>query len=178
MATLADPPASPTAATGPRRSIRPDSYERVLGIAAGILFVVVLAALARGRPHWNEANAFVWAHLLTLLVALALTPVMLLQKRGTSRHRQLGWIWSIAMFSTAAVSFFVKQSSSGVAGWSPIHILSALTVVGVPILVARARQHRVDAHRRQARVLVTGALLIAGFFTFPFGRMLGRWLFG
>jgi uncharacterized membrane protein len=28
------------------------------------------------------------------------------------------------------------------------------------------------------RGMVTGALLVAGFFTFPFGRMLGAWLFG
>jgi len=28
------------------------------------------------------------------------------------------------------------------------------------------------------RFLAVGALLIAGFFTFPFDRPLGRWLFG
>lgn len=177
MATIAEPP-SPLPATGPRKSIKPDAYERVLGIAAAVLLTVVVAALIRGRPHWGQANVFVWAHLLTLLVALALTPVLLLQKRGTRRHRQLGWIWASAMFATAGISFWVKQSSGGIGGWSPIHILSALTVVGVPLMVLRARQHRVADHRRHVRNLVTGALLIAGFFTFPFGRMLGRWLLG
>jgi uncharacterized membrane protein len=29
-----------------------------------------------------------------------------------------------------------------------------------------------------ARGMVLGALLVAGFFTFPFGRLMGRWLFG
>lgn len=175
MATVATPPGASGAT---RKSIRPDAYERVLAVSAALLLMVVLAALARGRPHWSDANAFVWAHLMTLLVALALTPFLLLQKRGTRQHRQLGWVWAAAMFSTAWISFWVKQSDSGWGGWSPIHILSAATVIGVPVLVVRARQHRVDAHRRQVRVLVTGALLIAGFFTFPFGRMLGRWLFG
>jgi len=28
------------------------------------------------------------------------------------------------------------------------------------------------------RGLIIGALLIAGFFTFPFHRLLGHWLFG
>ncbi|CAA2154756.1 hypothetical protein MBRA_00431 [Methylobacterium brachiatum] len=45
------------------------------------------------------------------------------------------------------------------------------------MLAWHARLHRVDAHRYTALSLITGALLIAGFFTFPFGRMLGRWLF-
>lgn len=178
MATLAEPPSPATAARGTHKSIKPDTYERVLAVGAALLLAVVLAALVRGRPRWDEANAFIWAHLLTLIVALALTPVLLLQKRGTRRHRQLGWVWASAMFATAVVSFWVKRSSVGIGGWSPIHILSALTVVGVPLIVMSARQHRVADHRRHVRNLTTGALLIAGFFTFPFGRMLGRWLFG
>ena len=32
-------------------------------------------------------------------------------------------------------------------------------------------------HRGSVRGMVTGALLVAGFFTFPFDRMLGHWLF-
>jgi uncharacterized membrane protein len=35
----------------------------------------------------------------------------------------------------------------------------------------------VKRHRRSVRAMVTGALLIAGFFTFPFNRLLGHWLF-
>ena len=41
-----------------------------------------------------------------------------------------------------------------------------------------ARTHKVALHRGSVRGMVTGALLIAGFFTFPFGRLLGRWLVG
>lgn len=176
MATVA--PRTPIANGRTRKSIRPDRYEQILAIAAAILLATVLAALARGRPHWSETNALIWAHLLTLLLALALTPFLLLQKRGTRRHRQLGWGWAIAMFTTAAVSLGIRETDGGLGGWSLIHILSAITLVGVPAMVIRARQHRVNDHRRQVRILVTGALLIAGFFTFPFGRMLGRWLMG
>lgn len=175
MATIAQPPPP---ARSKRKSIRPDLYERGLALGAALLLAVVLAALARGWPRWSEANALVWAHLLTLLIALGLTPFLLLQKRGTRAHRQLGWIWAVAMFSTAAISFWINESGSSLGGWSPIHILSLITVIGVPLAVLRARQHRIEAHRFQIRVIVTGALLIAGFFTFPFGRMLGRWLLG
>jgi uncharacterized membrane protein len=79
------------------------------------------------------------------------------------------------MLATAVASLFVHETG---AGFSPIHLLSAVTLVGVPLTIWAARRHKVAAHRLGVRLAVSGALLIAGFFTFPFGRMMGRWLFG
>ena len=59
-----------------------------------------------------------------------------------------------------------------------IHILSAWVLVQVPLIIWSARRHDVRRHRRAVRGMVIGALLVAGFFTFPFGRMLGQWLAG
>lgn len=168
-----------TLAEAPRKKAKPltpDPFERVLAIGSAAMLLFVVAALVRGYPHWTEAKPTVWAHLLTIVVALALTPPLLLQKRGTRRHRRLGWAWSIAMFSTALISFFIHESGPG--PFSPIHLLSGLTVIGVPLTVWAARHHRHAQHRFGVRFTVTGALLIAGFFTFRFGRMLGRWLLG
>lgn len=53
-----------------------------------------------------------------------------------------------------------------------------VTLIGVPRLVLAARQHRIADHRRGVRVIVSLALLVVGLFTFPFGRILGQWLFG
>jgi uncharacterized membrane protein len=44
--------------------------------------------------------------------------------------------------------------------------------------VGRGGDRHHARHRRGIRAMVLGALLIAGFFTFPFDRLLGRWLFG
>lgn len=137
---------------------------------------MVLAALGRGAGRWGEVPGVVWAHLATVLAALALTPVMLLRPRGTPRHRIIGRIWVAAMFATAAISFRVRLSNHG--GFSFIHIISAYVLVAAPLIWWTARNHRVAAHRRQVRGMVTGALIIAGFFTLPFGRLLGLWLFG
>jgi uncharacterized membrane protein len=79
------------------------------------------------------------------------------------------------MLVTAVVSLFVHETGPS---FSPIHLLSVITIVGVPLTIWAARRHKVAAHRFGIRLAVTGALLIAGFFTFPFGRMMGRWLFG
>jgi len=153
-----------------------DGYEKFLAVAAVVLLAAVLVALARGYPHWGAVPPLVWAHLATILPALALTPVMLLRPRGDRPHRLLSKIWVAAMLLTAILSFGVRESRHG--GLSIIHLISAYVIVVAPLIWWNARNHRVARHRTQVRGMVTGALLVAGFFTFPFGRMLGAWLFG
>jgi uncharacterized membrane protein len=89
------------------------------------------------------------------------------------------------MLLTAATSLFFKTrggnvSSMGVfsGDFSPIHILSVIVLVMVPLAVIRARRHDRAGHESAIRGIVIGALLVAGFFTFPFGRLLGTWLLG
>jgi len=154
----------------------PDTYERILAMGAVVLLAAVLAALFKGQREWHLITANVWAHLATIMVALVLTPVMLLRRRGDPLHRQLGWVWAAAMFASALLSFLVRDANHG--NFSFIHILSAYVVIQVPLIVRAARRHDVRAHRRGIRAMTTGALLIAGFFTFPFNRLLGHWLFG
>ncbi len=156
--------------------LAPDIYERILAVGAGVLFLFVIAALFRGQSNWHFVSPQVWAHLGTIMLALALTPVMLLRPRGDVLHRQLGWIWVSAMIATALFSLLVRQSNNG--SFSFIHLLSVWTLIQVPLIVRAARTHDVRRHRSRVRGMVTGALLIAGFFTFPFNRMLGSWLFG
>ena len=163
-------------AARPAKPLAADAYERFLAIAAILLFVMVIAALARGYPQWGKIPVFVWGHLATIMVAVALTPVMLLRKRGDRLHRQLGTVWVLAMILTALDSFLVRNANHG--NFSVIHILSAWTLIQVPIIWWSARTHNVRKHRSSVRAMVTGAWLIAGFFTFPFNRMLGQFLFG
>ena len=167
MATVVAPRSRPFAA---------DSYERILALGAVILLGAVGIAVFRGRHEWAQVPVGVWAHLTTIVVALVLTPVMLLRPRGDALHRQLGWIWCSAMIATALISFGVRNANHG--NFSFIHILSVWVLIQVPLIFRAARLHDVKAHRRRVRAMTTGALLIAGFFTFPFNRLLGHWLFG
>jgi uncharacterized membrane protein len=166
-------------AAPPQPSVKPlssDTYERLLSLGALLLLLAVAIAVLKGQATWYKIPANVWAHLSLIAVALALTPIMLLRKRGDRFHRQLGWLWASSMFVTALISFDIRMTNAG--KFSIIHLLSVLTIVQVPVIVWSARTHNVAKHRRAVRGTVTGTLLIAGFFTFPFNRLLGQWLFG
>jgi uncharacterized membrane protein len=170
MATLSSQPSlSPP-------TLQSDRFEQFLAFGAIILLGVALIAIGKGNADWPQIPASVWAHLATIGIALGLTPVMLLRKRGDRLHRRLGWAWVSAMFLTALLSFDIRLVNKG--GLSIIHILSVWTTIQVPIIVWSAKTHNIPRHRRSVRGMVLGALLIAGFFTFPFDRLMGHWLFG
>ncbi len=168
MATMAEKSAR-------RHPFAPDTFEQVLAAGAAILLVAMITAILKGRGDWPQIPLVVWLHLATIFVALLLTPVMLLRARGDRLHRRLGWAWVAAMLLTAIDSMFIRLTNPG--GFSIIHVLSAWTLIQVPIIVWSARNHNVKRHRGSVRGMVLGALLIAGFFTFPFNRLLGHWLF-
>ena len=150
-----------------RRPLASSVFERALAYGCMALLVIVGAALERGGVgHDRQA----------VLLCLALTPILLLGRRGARRHRQLGYLWVASMSATALLTFGIRDANHG--GFSPIHMLSAITLTQAPMLAWHAHMHRVDAHRYTVLSLVGGALLIAGLFTLPFGRMLGRWLLG
>lgn len=153
----------------------PDRLERALGVLALAMLGFVFVALFKGMADWAAIPGVIWLHLATIVLALALTPLLLWRPRGTPGHRKLGYVWSAAMLLTAIDSLFVTTSRPG--QFSPIHILSVVTIVLVPWLVISARRHQVARHRRTVRGMIIGALLVAGFFTFPFDRLLGHWLF-
>jgi uncharacterized membrane protein len=116
-------------------------------------------------------------HAIAAVAAFALGVVQLAAPKGTLPHRTLGWIWVLLMAVVAASSFWIHQIRL-VGPWSPIHLLSILTLVMLPLGVWRAHRHDVNAHRWTMIGIFTGALVIAGAFTLVPGRIMHAVIFG
>lgn len=97
--------------------------------------------------------------------------------KGTLPHRTIGWIW-VALMLLVAVSSFWIHTIRLVGPFSPIHLLSILTLVVLPLAVWRAHTHRVADHRRMMIFLFAGALVIAGVLTLLPGRVMHHVIFG
>lgn len=156
---------------------------RNLALATALLLAVVLAAVARGASRFPGLPLLVQIHLASMIIIMALTVPMLIRPKGTASHRLLGRIWVALMFGNAALTLCFNAGSRQVGGvfvgdFSPIHAISLFVAYAVPVAVLKARRHDRAGHERTIRGLVIGSLLVAGFFTLPFGRTLGSWLMG
>ena len=124
-----------------------------------------------------DATPAIQLHAFSAMAAFALGVVQLSAPKGTLPHRTLGWIWVTLMIVVCISAFFIHELRVW-GEWSPIHLLAVFTLVMVPIAVLAARRHDVPQHRRTMLGLFTGALLIAGLFTFYPGRIMYEVLFG
>jgi uncharacterized membrane protein len=110
-------------------------------------------------------------HALAAITAFAIGVVQLTAPKGTAPHRLIGWSWVMLMLTVAVSSLFIHQIRMW-GPWSPIHLLSILVLVTLPLAVMHARRHDIAQHRIAMLMLFTGALVIAGGFTFLPGRIM------
>lgn len=122
------------------------------------------------------APASVQIHVIGALCAIVLGPVALWRRSRDRWHRRLGYAWVIAMAVTALSSFAISQSPI-VGPFGVIHILSALTVLGLIQGVNAARRGRIAEHRGTMRSLYFWAMGVAGLFTFLPGRRINAVFF-
>ncbi len=124
-----------------------------------------------------ERHPLVFFHLVTALGALGLGIALMLRRKGTPSHRLLGWTWALLMGSTTLASAFMRSDQMlEWMGITPIHALTLLVAIMLPLGIRQARRGNVVAHRRTMRGLFAGACVIAGAFTLLPGRFLGTLL--
>jgi uncharacterized membrane protein len=123
------------------------------------------------------ASPAIQVHALAALGGFALGVIQLATPKGTIPHRLIGWVWVVLMLVVALSSFWIHELRL-LGPWSPIHILSIVTLVTLPVSVLHARRHRVQSHRWAMISLFAGALVVAGLFTFLPGRIMHDVLFG
>jgi uncharacterized membrane protein len=124
-----------------------------------------------------DAAPVIQVHAFAAMAAFALGIVQLSAPKGTLPHRTIGWIWVAFMTVIAASSFWIHGYRI-IGPFSPIHLLSIFTLVMLPLAVLHPRRHRVVNHRNAMIGIFTGALVIAGLFTFLPGRIMHTVAFG
>ena len=111
------------------------------------------------------------------MAAFVLGVVQLAALKGTTRHRALGYTWAALILFVAISSFWIHDLRVwGI--WSPIHLLSIFTLTMVPLGIFHARGHNVRHHQLTMIGIFSGALIVAGLFTFVPGRIMHKVLFG
>ena len=106
------------------------------------------------------APVVIQIHAFAAITAFAVGVVQLAASKGTIPHRLIGWSWAALMLTVALSSLFIHEIRLW-GPWSPIHFLSILVLVTLPLAVLHARRHEVRRHRMAMLGLFTGALVIA-----------------
>lgn len=117
------------------------------------------------------------AHALAALAALLLGIAQLVLPKGTAIHRLIGGAWVALMLVIALSSFWIHELRV-VGLFSPIHVLSIGTLVGLAYAVRAARRGNIAGHRAGMLWLFYAALIGAGAFTLLPGRDMSLVVFG
>jgi uncharacterized membrane protein len=124
-----------------------------------------------------NAPVAVQVHAAAALAALLLGALVLFRPKGTPLHRAMGRVWVMLMFVAAASSLFINEIRL-IGPFSPIHIFSVITFVGLAQGLTAIRRGNVRAHRAAMQSLYFFSLIIAGAFTLLPGRRMHDVLFG
>ena len=124
-----------------------------------------------------QAAAPIPFHALAALTASGLGAVQLWQAKGGPIHRGLGYLW-VALMAGVAISGLFIHVTKMFGLFSPIHLLSLVTLGSLWVAVMRARRGDIAGHRRVMVLLFWLALVLTGAFTFWPGRVMHQVLFG
>ncbi|MDC9721103.1 MAG: DUF2306 domain-containing protein [Gammaproteobacteria bacterium] len=91
-----------------------------------------------------------WIHLALIAPAPFLGGYLLLRKKGTPKHRQLGKIYMLLMFSSALISLFMPAhiGPQFVWHWGWIHGLSFWTLISIVMALYFVKRGNIIAHRK------------------------------
>ena len=115
------------------------------------------------------AEPIILAHLGAAVVAAGLGIANLVSRKGTPRHRAIGWLWIAAMLGVTLPSFAIRELVPGSFSW--IHGLTIWTLVSMAWAIWAIRTGRVSTHKNIMIGLMAG-LTIAGVFAALPGRFI------
>ena len=109
------------------------------------------------------------SHLFLALIALVIGAINLFSKKGTHKHKIIGWFWIVFMSYVSISSFWIKELNEGQYSW--IHLLSIWTLFSLIISIIAIKFGYIKTHRNFMIGTYIG-LFIAGVFTLLPGRFI------
>ncbi len=125
----------------------------------------------------TSASTVIQLHTWTAILALVLGIWVLTRPKGNTPHRWTGRFWLVLMLAAVLSSFFIHELRMW-GPWSPIHILSVITLALLVRAYLAIRQRKVALHAGLMKAAFYNALLVATFFTFLPGRIMHDVVFG
>lgn len=136
---------------------------RMVVAIGGAMTAICLYAIGRALlgmtpdlPHLK--NIALVIHITTVIPCLPLGMYLLLARKGTARHKQLGKMWVALMVITATSTIFLYEDFR----FSWIHIFVPITYRAAWLIVSTARKGDIVRHRKEIIGLFFGALMIPG----------------
>ena len=123
-----------------------------------------------------DAGTIIVIHTFMAVGAFVLGCWQLLGTKRTLSHRTFGYLWAALMLSVAGTSFWIHDLQL-IGPFRPIHIVSIIVLINVPIAIHAARSDAVKSHRAYMRSLFYLALVTAGALTLQPGRVMHDVLF-
>ncbi len=145
-------------------------------VMSALCFLAIARAalgMAGDLPHLT--NAAVMLHVVTVVPCVPLGLYLLLARKGTEMHKQLGKLWIALMVVTATSTLFIHDGMA--LSW--IHIFVPLTYRAAWLTVRKARRGDIKGHKAEIVSLFLTALMIPGIFAFVLpGRLMNVMLLG
>lgn len=124
-----------------------------------------------------DAHPIIQLHAYAATLAFLIGSMVLFRKKGDRAHKRWGMSWVGLMVVVCVTSFFIWEIRM-FGFFSPIHLLSIITLGSLWLAVQQARRRNIKAHMRTMQILYLAALVITGWFTFMPGRIMNRVVFG
>jgi uncharacterized membrane protein len=130
-----------------------------------------------------QLTPLIAVHMSAALGAIAVGPVALWARKGARQHpklhRAFGYAWVTLMVVTAVSALFIRDLAlPNIAGYSWIHLLVPVVLVGLFGAFWMLARGNVRGHRLIMQRLYFGACIVAGGFTLLPNRYLGQLVLG
>ena len=124
-----------------------------------------------------QAPWIIQLHTYCALLSILIGAVQFMRKKGGRSHRLLGRTW-VGLMAIVALSSFAIFEIRLLGPFSPIHLLSLLTLGTLVVAIQAARAGNIQRHKQALASLYGFGLVLAGAFTLVPGRILHQALFG